>query len=147
VPNDDDDYDVFAMRLKRLRRQRHLSQDQLTEKSLVGKTLIQRYEKGEHLPKDENVEALAGALGVSPKDLDPRLKRPDQGLRMTTLPRAVVRAHPELHALLGWLTRMHATMFVVMRHGRSARMHLVAPTAPLGRAARPGRPRTQGGKG
>lgn len=60
----------FGKRLKELRKNAKLSQQQLAE--LVGMESlnnISKLETGEQLPKKENIEKLCKALNVEPKDL------------------------------------------------------------------------------
>lgn len=60
---------AFAARLKKLRRERGLTQRDLAK--LVGceTVLISRYERGEGLPKFDTLVALAGTLRVSTDEL------------------------------------------------------------------------------
>jgi len=55
--------------LQALRNRRGLSQAQLAEMVGVEQPTIQRWEKGKRLPDLEKLEALAGALGVTPGSL------------------------------------------------------------------------------
>jgi transcriptional regulator with XRE-family HTH domain len=54
----------MAARLKALREQRRLTQEQLAEKSGVSRTYLARLETGHHDPTVSMLEKLAKALGV-----------------------------------------------------------------------------------
>jgi transcriptional regulator with XRE-family HTH domain len=60
---------AFAENLKRLRRERYLSQDELARRSNVARQTIYRYERGSVAPLGRTVRALAEALGVEPQEL------------------------------------------------------------------------------
>lgn len=60
---------AFAENLKRLRRERYLSQDELARQANVGRQTIYRYERGVVAPLGRTVLALAKALGVEPREL------------------------------------------------------------------------------
>jgi transcriptional regulator with XRE-family HTH domain len=60
---------AFAENLKRLRRERFWSQDELAKRSGVARQTIYRYEGGLTAPYARTVRALAEALGVEPREL------------------------------------------------------------------------------
>ncbi len=63
----------FADNLRRLRRERFWSQEELAKRSRVARQTIYRYEGGFTAPYARTVRALAEALDVAPTDLaDPR---------------------------------------------------------------------------
>ncbi len=55
---------LFAERLKTLRKNAGLTQLQLADKSGVDRVLINRYENGAAMPRPKTIEALAAALNV-----------------------------------------------------------------------------------
>ena len=61
---------TFAERLKYFRNNAGLTQQQLADKSGIGKSVIARYETGGAMPRPKTVEKLAAALDVSPYALD-----------------------------------------------------------------------------
>lgn len=56
-------------RIKAKRKEKGISQKQLAETAGLSITAIQSYEYGKYKPKIEQVEAIAGALGITPYDL------------------------------------------------------------------------------
>jgi transcriptional regulator with XRE-family HTH domain len=60
---------AFAENLKRLRREKYMSQDELARLAGVGRQTIYRYERGAVAPLGRTVRALAKALGVEPQEL------------------------------------------------------------------------------
>lgn len=61
---------LFGERLRALRKNSNLTQQQLAEKSGFTASVIARYEAGGSLPRPQALEKLAAALGVSVSDLD-----------------------------------------------------------------------------
>jgi len=59
----------FAENLKRLRRERFWSQDELAKRSGVARQTIYRYEGGLSAPYARTVRALAEAFGLDPHEL------------------------------------------------------------------------------
>lgn len=55
----------FGENLKRIRRNKKLSQEQLAERSGLSKTTLHYYENNERFPTIENIPILAKALDVS----------------------------------------------------------------------------------
>lgn len=60
----------FAERLKTLRENAGLTQQQLADKSGIGKSVIARYEIGGAMPRAKAIKSLASALNASVSDLD-----------------------------------------------------------------------------
>ena len=60
----------FAETLKRIRRERGLSQDELAEKIGTSKQVISRYESGQRIPKISVAVQIAKALGVTLEELN-----------------------------------------------------------------------------
>jgi transcriptional regulator with XRE-family HTH domain len=66
--------EVFAKNLRRTRRLRDISQEALAHESGLSRTYVSEVERGERNISIDNMALLAGALGVSLKDLvDPDL--------------------------------------------------------------------------
>ena len=61
---------LFGERLRALRKNAGLTQQQLAEKSGFTASVIARYEAGGSLPRPQALEKLAAALGVPVSDLD-----------------------------------------------------------------------------
>jgi transcriptional regulator with XRE-family HTH domain len=61
-------------KLRRIREQRGLSQQQLADRAGVVKSTIYEAEAGRHIPRIQTLEKLADALGVSIVDLLPSRK-------------------------------------------------------------------------
>ena len=61
---------LFGERLRALRKNAGLTQQQLAERSGFTASVIARYEAGGSLPRPQAIEKLAAALGVSVADLD-----------------------------------------------------------------------------
>ena len=59
------DTDTFARRLKALREERGMDQDELANASGVSKGSIARYETGLNIPRVDNIVSLAQALRCS----------------------------------------------------------------------------------
>ena len=70
--------EVFATNLRRLRRQRGLSQDDLAYEAEVSRSYLAQLEKGAYHASLKIVGRLADALGVEPADL---LKLPSRARR------------------------------------------------------------------
>ena len=62
--------DLFAERLRTLRKNAGLTQKQLSEKTEIDRTLIVRYETAKSMPRPKAIEKLAAALNVPPAALD-----------------------------------------------------------------------------
>ena len=60
---------TFAERLRAFRKQAHLTQKELGEKSGLAEINIRQYEAGKYIPKPEAGRKIAVALGVSVPDL------------------------------------------------------------------------------
>lgn len=58
-----------GMKLRKLRKRRAMSQDELAEASGVGRATISRAERGESDSHGKTIRALAAALGVPVEDL------------------------------------------------------------------------------
>lgn len=69
---------TFAERLRSLRKNAGLTQQQLADKSGIGKSVIARYETGGAMPRPKTVEKLAAAMDVSPYLLDHNLPGNEQ---------------------------------------------------------------------
>lgn len=65
----DDLRPAFGRRLRRLREQLGLSQEELAERAETHWTYISRIERGQHNPGLNMIGRLAHALGLSPADL------------------------------------------------------------------------------
>lgn len=59
----------FPEKLKRLRKEKGMTQEELAEKIYVSRTLISKYENGAVYPTEENIEKLALFFGVKISDL------------------------------------------------------------------------------
>jgi transcriptional regulator with XRE-family HTH domain len=64
-----DPLDIFAANLRRLRRQRGLSQERLAHNADLNMTHVAKIERGEREPGVRTVSKLAKALGVSAAEL------------------------------------------------------------------------------
>lgn len=75
LPNDcnnmsDDEYKCeFGRRLKKMMRRKHISQDELTERTGITQCMISRYMNGRSIPTFINVDKIARALNCSVDDL------------------------------------------------------------------------------
>jgi transcriptional regulator with XRE-family HTH domain len=56
---------------RRARARRGMTQAEWAAQAGVGVDVVRRFESGMHLPRPENLKALADALGVRPRDLLP----------------------------------------------------------------------------
>ncbi len=61
--------ETFGVRLKKLRKQKGMSQSELAQKAGVWQTLISRYEREEIAPTTSTLEWICTALGVSATEL------------------------------------------------------------------------------
>ena len=68
----------FGQRIRALRLERGLSQEALADAARLHRTHISLIERGQRAVRLETIAALAGALGVQPADLMPRLERPKE---------------------------------------------------------------------
>lgn len=59
----------FARKIKELRNQKKISQEELAEKSGLNLRTIQRIESGESIPRGDSLRKLTSALGVSPDEV------------------------------------------------------------------------------
>jgi len=59
----------FAQRLKTLRRQKGMTQEDLAQASGLSVNFIRAVEQGINAPSFESLEAIAGALGVEVREL------------------------------------------------------------------------------
>lgn len=59
---------LFGMRMKELRKNRDLSQEELAERADMSSKYISRIEMGQSFPSIETLAKLAGALNVELKD-------------------------------------------------------------------------------
>lgn len=84
--------------IRRLRKQRKLTQDQLGDMVGVSRSTITQWERGWTTPRMGNVQLLAGALGVSTADIIADELPPSNAIKPTT-------AKPAYAPLLG---RVHA---------------------------------------
>lgn len=62
--------EIFAERLRTLRKNAGLTQAQLAEKAGMTASVIARYETGKAMPRQKAIEKLAAALNVAPAALD-----------------------------------------------------------------------------
>jgi transcriptional regulator with XRE-family HTH domain len=60
---------VDTVKLRRLRREAALSQQELAERAGTTQETISRLERGHHLARGRTLRKLAEALGVEPKEL------------------------------------------------------------------------------
>ena len=87
----------FPERLKQLRRQKDLSQQELGDKAQVHYSHIGRYERGQSKPSTDTLKLLADALGVS---ADYMLEgSTDQAAKATFEDRDLLRQFEELQKL------------------------------------------------
>jgi transcriptional regulator with XRE-family HTH domain len=68
---------LFGERVRQLRKNRGLSQEDLADRARVHRTYLGGIERGERNPSLKNIASIAGALGVSLSDLF-SLKRGDK---------------------------------------------------------------------
>lgn len=61
--------DQFGEQLRRVRTERHLTQEQLAEASGLHRTEISLLERGKRTPILDTIVAVARGLGVSPSEL------------------------------------------------------------------------------
>ncbi len=59
---------LFGIRVKELRKNRGLSQEELAEKTDISSKYLSRVEMGQHFPSIDTLESLAKALQVELKD-------------------------------------------------------------------------------
>lgn len=62
---------AFGRRVRDLRHERGLSQEQLAELADLHRTYVSSLERGQRNVSLDNIHALAHALGVGPRDLFP----------------------------------------------------------------------------
>ena len=60
-----------SRRIRKLRKERGLTQEQLAERAGLPQSYISRLENGEHSPTAKTIEKLARGLGVPAKEIDP----------------------------------------------------------------------------
>jgi transcriptional regulator with XRE-family HTH domain len=60
---------AFIARLKRLREENGLSQENLSLRASLVRTHVGKIENGERLPELDTIHRLSGALGVEPREL------------------------------------------------------------------------------
>jgi transcriptional regulator with XRE-family HTH domain len=65
----------FGKRLKRLREERRLSQEAVSERSGISVQTISRWERDLRVPDWNAALALCGALGVNPEEFMPEAER------------------------------------------------------------------------
>lgn len=80
--------DVDAAKLRRLRRESALSQQELADMAGVTQETVSRLELGRNLGRGRTLRKLAGALGVKPVDL---MRGSDDGEAENRLPRGGAR--------------------------------------------------------
>lgn len=85
-------------RIRKLRREKKLTQDQLAELVNANRVTIANYELGKYMPSIEALEKLADALDVSPDVITGRAERPGQEDDLFEL-RERLRREPELRTL------------------------------------------------
>jgi transcriptional regulator with XRE-family HTH domain len=68
----------FGARLRELRLQAGLSQEQLAQQAGCTVAMVSRYERGEHEPAWPLVLAVARVLGVSSQDFEPVRKKDEK---------------------------------------------------------------------
>lgn len=79
----------FGSNLRRLRQERHMTQEQLAEKLHSAKQVISRYETGDRIPRADAAARIAAALDVpisylvTDADEIPALPKPEGGEPMT----------------------------------------------------------------
>jgi transcriptional regulator with XRE-family HTH domain len=61
--------ELFGLRLKKLRKQNKISQEELAYRVGVSVMTIWRWERGEYGPEFDHLEMIAQALGVRIRDL------------------------------------------------------------------------------
>lgn len=66
----------FAETLKKMRKERGLSQEELAERLGTSKQVISRYESGQRIPKISMAYQLAKVLGVSLEELNGQTRTP-----------------------------------------------------------------------
>lgn len=69
LKHDDDFLKWFGRRLREIRHQRNLSQEELAELAGIDRTYVGGVERGERNLSVLNVKRLADALGINVKDL------------------------------------------------------------------------------
>lgn len=60
---------LFSVHIRKLRKEKKLSQEKFAEKVGVSTTTVQRWEYAEDAPEFDRLESIAKALGVTVKDL------------------------------------------------------------------------------
>jgi XRE family transcriptional regulator, fatty acid utilization regulator len=87
--------------LRRIRKERGLSQQRLADLANVDKVTIVHIENGKTSPKVETLEKLASALGVELADLFPKAQAPlpleEGGARSQPRPRSSAEPHLTIH--------------------------------------------------
>lgn len=73
-----DPLDIFAANLRRIRRERSLSQERLAHKADLNMTHVAKIERSEREPGVRTVSKLAQALGVSASELFEGIDRRDE---------------------------------------------------------------------
>ena len=63
--------------MRRIRREQELSQKELAERAGVVPSVVYSAEAGRHMPRYENLEKLAHALGVEVADILPKERAPE----------------------------------------------------------------------
>lgn len=63
--------DFISKKIRELRKEKGLTQEQLAEKAGLPQSHISRLEQGQHSPSHATVEKIAAALGVPVHELDP----------------------------------------------------------------------------
>ena len=77
MPLEEDIRARFGRRLRELRRERGLSQEELTFRAGLHRTYVSSAERGERNVALINIERLARALEIDMRDLFPRTSDPD----------------------------------------------------------------------
>jgi len=77
----------FGDRVRELRLERRLSQEELAFKSAIHRTYLGGIERGERNPCLRNIEAIAGALGISLAELFAFGVKPEPVKRMKPVKR------------------------------------------------------------
>lgn len=76
----------FSEKLRELRKQKNLTQENLANEILVSRTLITKYESGAVYPTEENVKRLADYFGVAVSELMPEEERISAAVRTSLKP-------------------------------------------------------------
>lgn len=59
----------FSFKLKRLRKSKHMTQEQLSQELHIARPTITKYEAGDRMPTTENLSIIANYFGVTIDDL------------------------------------------------------------------------------